>query len=107
MKLEFRKSCLKGIKKNVAINNYVLAERTKNKGYMDDNDLNLDDLKSAILALTPNDCCDGPESDRDGYAGYVFEFKSNSIEERITYLKIRYNPPDEVVCISFHEDEKL
>jgi hypothetical protein len=21
------------------------------------------------------------------------------------YIKIRYNPPDEVVCISFHEDQ--
>lgn len=107
MKFEFRKTCLKEIKKNVAKNNYTLAKRSKNKKYMDDNDLTLDDLRDAILSLTPKNCFDGPSSDRNGSKGYVFEFKTNSLEGKITYLKIKYNPPDEVVCISFHEDEKL
>lgn len=64
-----------------------------------------DDINEIIFDLTEEDWVKGPEEDRDGYPGYVYVFKSNILEDVITYIKIRYNPPDEVVCISFHEDE--
>ena len=47
----------------------------------------------------------GPEEDRDNYKGYILEFKSSYLDDMLTYIKVRYNPPDEVVIISFHEDE--
>lgn len=72
---------------------------------MRENFLNDDDLKEMVLDLSPNECVGGPEADRDGYAGQVLKFKSLYLDKKIIYIKIRYHPPDEVVVISFHEDE--
>lgn len=105
MKQELRKTFLKNIKKYVLMKNLIVVPRGKNVNFMREYGLNISDLKEMIFDLSPNDCIDGPEPDRDGYEGHVLEFKSNYIDEIITYVKIRYNPPDEVVCISFHEDE--
>jgi len=57
--------------------------------------------------LSPNDCIGGPEEDRGGYEGHVLEFKSQYLSDLIIYIKVRYKPPEEVVVISFHEDEKI
>lgn len=96
---------LKGIKSIVSKNNYTLADRDKNLKFLRDNGLTLDDVKETILSLSPKDKPLGPEGDRDGYPGYVLKFKSNYLTDELIYIKIRYNPPDEVVCISFHQDE--
>lgn len=64
-----------------------------------------DDIKDIIFSLNYKNWVGGPEEDRDGYPGHVYIFKTDAIDDVITYIKIRYNPPDEVVCISFHEDE--
>lgn len=63
------------------------------------------DLSDIILALTPSDCIGGPEPDRGGYEGHILEFKSSFLDGKLIYVKIRYCPPDNVVIISFHEDE--
>ena len=72
---------------------------------MKERGLTVDNVVEAILSLTPNDSPKGPQSDRNGYEGFIYTFKSNYLADEVIYIKIRYNPPDEVVCISFHEDE--
>ena len=73
--------------------------------FLRENGLQLDDVKEVILSLSIKDKAAGPEDDRDGYPGYVFKFKTDYLTDELIYVKIRYNPPDEVVCISFHADE--
>lgn len=102
----FLKSFLKDVKKQTVKGKLTLAERNKNMKFIKDKGFMIpDDIKDIILSLTPKDYVGGPEEDRDGYPGYVYKFKTDCIDEVIIYIKIRYNPPDEVVCISFHEDE--
>lgn len=101
----FLKSYLKDIKRLIASDKYTMTKRNKNISFMREYGLNFDDLKEVILALTPKDCISKCEEDRDGYPGYVYKFKSDYIEDLIIYIKTRYNPPDQVVIISFHEDE--
>lgn len=72
---------------------------------MRENFIQESELKEIILNLSPNDCIEGPEQDRDGYKGYVLTFISKYIDGLSLYIKIRYNPPDEVCIISFHQDE--
>lgn len=105
MKDEFVNSFLKGVKRNVAKGNYTLAGRQKNYDFLTDRGLTLDHIKEAIMRLTDKDRPIGPQEDRDGYPGYIYKFKSKYLTDELIYIKIRYNPPDEVVCISFHEDE--
>lgn len=84
---------------------YELADREKNNNFLRDNGLTLDHVKEAIMRLTDKDNPIGPEEDRHGYPGYVYKFKSRYLTDKSVYIKIRFNPPKEVVCISFHEDE--
>ncbi len=105
MKESIRKSFLKEIKKLVAKNGCIPIPRGKNISFMREHFLDDNDLKEIVLDLIPNDCIDGPEEDRGNYKGYVMEFKSSYLDDILIYIKIRYNPPDEVVIISFHEDE--
>ena len=72
--------------------------------FIEENYLTLGDVKEIVLELTPNKCIAGPEEDREGYEGYILKFKTDYIVEFIIYIKFRYNPPDTVVCLSFHED---
>ena len=99
------RSYLKDIKKHILNNNYIMARRDKNISFMKEYGLDFDDLKEVILDLSPSNCISKCESDRDGKPGFIYKFKSDYIEDLIIYVKTRYNPPDEVVVISFHEDE--
>ena len=103
--ISFIKSYLKSIKKHISNDNFTVANREKNKNFMREYGLDINDLKDVMLSLTPNDCISNCESDYNGYPGMVYKFKSNYIEELIIYIKTRYNPPDEVILISFHEAE--
>lgn len=106
IKEKFINSYLSSIKKNVIIDNYTFAERRKNITFLRENFLVQEDIKEIVLGLSPNDCIKGPEDDHDGYKGYVLVFKSkHNTLGSIIYIKIRYNPPNEVVFISFHGDE--
>ncbi len=105
MEEQFRRSFLKDIKKAVSKKKFDLINRRKNIMFMRDNLLDEDDLIEIILALSPSDCIDGPEPDRDGYEGQILKFKSSYLDDKIIYIKIRCNPPKDVVIISFHEDE--
>lgn len=105
MKENFRKSCLKEIKRLVANNGCIPIPRDKNVSFMRKHFLNHEDLKEMILDLSPRDCIGGPEEDRDGYEGYILEFNSSYLDDMLIYIKVRYSPPDEIVVISFHENE--
>lgn len=98
---------MKSVKINVAKWNFVLADREKNIKFLRDRGLTLEHVREVILGLSDKDKPIGPEEDRDGFPGYVYKFKSEYLTDEIIYIKIRYNPPDEVVCISFHEDEDI
>lgn len=106
IKDEFLKKFLKEIKRNISSGNFTFPKRNKNIKFLRDHGLDIDnDVKDAIMQLSPKDKAQGPEEDRAGYPGYIFKFKSKYLTEEVIYIKIRYNPPDEVVCISFHDDE--
>lgn len=64
----------------------------------------LEHVKEAILQLNDKNYVKGPEDNKNGYPGFVYIFKSNYLTDKVIYIKIRFNPPHEVVCISFHED---
>lgn len=100
-------SFLKDIKKNISLGNFRLVEgRRKNVEFLRKYGLLPEDSKDIILELTCDDYYKGPEEDRDGYEGIIYVFKNSEIiDEATLYIKIRYNPPDEVVCISLHDDE--
>ncbi|MGL6105638.1 hypothetical protein [Romboutsia sp.] len=36
---------------------------------------------------------------------FIYGFELDKEDIINIYIKIRYNPPEELVCISFHEDE--
>jgi hypothetical protein len=105
MKEEFIRTVLKSIKKNVAKNGCRPIPRGKNIDFMRKYFLNDNDLKEIILDLSPKQCISGPEADNNGYDGHIIKFKSNYLDDTLIYIKLRYNPPDELVVISFHEDE--
>lgn len=101
----FLKSYLKDIKKHILNDNYTMARRDKNIAFMKEYGLDFTDLKEVILDLSPSNCISKCEADRDGKPGFIYKFKSDYVEDLIIYIKTRYNPPDEVVVISFYEDE--
>jgi hypothetical protein len=103
----FVNSFLKDIKKKVAQRQYTLADREKNNDFLRERGLSLEHVREAILRLSDKDKPVGPQEDRGGYPGYVYKFKSEYLTDEVIYIKIRYNPPDEVVCISFHQDENI
>ncbi|MDB2068282.1 type II toxin-antitoxin system MqsR family toxin [Clostridium perfringens] len=103
---EILKTLLKKVKELTLKKGVILANRDKNVEFLREYGLTDECVKEAILQLTPRNYRKGPEEDRDGYPGYVYVFKSNYLTEDVIYIKIRYNPPDELVFISFHKDNK-
>ncbi len=63
------------------------------------------DIKEILMDLSPNDWLDGPEADHGGYQGMIFKFRSSYLASSLIYIRIRYNPPSELILISFHEAE--
>lgn len=67
------------------------------------------EIEDTILKLTPSDLYKGPETDRD-YPDeilWVFKRRTASCEDILFYIKLKLRGTDkeEIVCISFHEDE--
>lgn len=84
----------------------IFLERKKNIEFLRKYGLLIEDIKDIILNLTPQDCIEGPENDHNTkYEGQIWKFRNSTYLDVTVYIKIRYNPPEEVVCISFHEDE--
>jgi hypothetical protein len=101
---KFIHALLKDVKSLAAQGKMVIFPRQKTVKFMRDHGFLDDDLKEFIFNLSPDDFNPPAEEDRDGFPGQVYKFKT-FIDNTYVYIKIRYNPPDEVVCISFHEDE--
>lgn len=96
------------IKKLVADNKWTFIPRRKNIEFLRKWGLLVDDVKDIILTLEPSDYIKGPEKDHDkDKEGDVWIFKNQKYLDACIYIKLRYNSPNEVVCISIHEDEPL
>lgn len=85
-----------------------IGGRDKNAKFMEQYGFEIEDIKEIILDLNDSHHIDGPSEDYNpSYDGDVWEFvyrldlDSNAGID--IYIKIRYNPPDELVCISFHD----
>jgi len=97
---------LKDIKKFITKNGLHFLNRDKNTKFLRAYGLLPKDVKKIIMSLKPQDYVGGPEKDHnEKYEGDVWKFKNNTYMDIVIYIKIRYNPPKEVVCISLHEDE--
>lgn len=96
------------IKKCVANGHLAFAPRDKNVEFMREYGLVEEDIKDIILDLEISNYFRGPSKDHNPkYSGDIWEFKYKlELDEYITiYIKVRYNPPEKLVCISFHLDE--
>lgn len=95
---------LKEIKSNINSGNFSIADyRTKNKEFLLEHGFTIKDVKNIILKLSPNQALNKTsEPDEDGYPGYIYKF-NYTYEDIKIHIKIRFNPPDEIVCISFHD----
>ena len=79
---------LNSMKRYVRDNGIILVPRDQNDEFMAERGMTVEDLKGIIFRLSPEDCFDGPEPDRDGrFAGWtVAEFSPEFEGERL-YLK--------------------
>ncbi|WAM32751.1 type II toxin-antitoxin system MqsR family toxin [Caldicellulosiruptor naganoensis] len=94
------------MKKLIVAGKWGFVKREKNIKFLKEWGLLIDDVKDILLDLQPGDYVKGPEQDHlDGKEGDIWIFKNSRYLDVCIYIKLRYNPPEEVVCISFHEDE--
>lgn len=102
---------LEKIKQHIIIRGFeFIGSRDKNARFMREHGFNIDDIKDILLDLNKEHYIGGPEQDHNEILeGDVWKFKYNLELDKdlniLIYIKIRYNPPNELVCISFHEDE--
>ena len=83
-------------------NKFILANRNKNRTFMLEYGLLVDDIKDIILNLEINDYYKGPEKDKAGFEGEIWIF--TPIFQNIKlYIKIRLANNTLVICISIHE----
>lgn len=89
------------------VNNYkldfvpVLKNRQSRRRY----GFTIPDIENELLNLSSNDLYKGPEIDRDYPSEELWIFKK-TICGTMFYIKLKLRTTnDEVVCISFHEDE--
>lgn len=77
------------MKEIVEKNGFILVERKASLEFMADLGVTMDELRNVILSLTPSDCFDGPELDRDSrFAGWtVAEFSPDAFGKTL-YLKM-------------------
>lgn len=102
---------LEKIKKHITTKGFDFAgNREKNANFIEEYGFKIEDIKDILLDLNKDHHIGGPESDHNlKFSGNVWKFRYDlEIDKDFIiniYIKIRYNPPEELVCISFHEDE--
>ena len=102
---------LEKIKKHITTKGFDFAgNREKNANFIEEYGFKIEDIKDILLDLNKEHHIGGPESDHNlKFKGNIWKFKYDlEIDKDFIiniYIKIRYNPPEELVCISFHEDE--
>lgn len=91
------------LKEFVEKNSFILVEREATKQFMASRGMSMNSLTDVILSLSPEDCFDGPEADRDPrYAEKwtVAEFSPDYRGETL-YLKMSIRMDAErVKCLS-------
>jgi hypothetical protein len=92
------------VKREICQKKYQFIQRRKNVDFLKEYGLTLDDMLLVLLDLSPNDYISGPEEDRDTKQGAIWKFKY-TLDEIQIYIKINYNPPNDINIISFHEEE--
>ena len=106
---------MNAMKKHAREKGYKLNKKYyKNERFFNaDNGFVEDMIPDIIEALTIKHYDKGPMADKepDKYEGWVWVYIYDMLHDfdipEVIYIKIRYNPPDEMVIISFHDDEYL
>lgn len=82
---------------------FVLVRTKKNKEFLRENYLSLEDVKNIVKNLSIKDCFSGPEADRDdNYKGWIFKFSPIYNDIKL-YIKIRIESRNKSICLSIHE----
>lgn len=82
---------------------FSIIPRNKNRNFMREYGLKLNDVKNIILGLSVEDYAGGPEEDEGGYAGEVWFFEPRFRGIKL-YVKLRIQDNKLIVCISIHEN---
>lgn len=82
---------------------FSIIPRVKNRNFMREYGLKLNDIKNIILGLSVEDYIKGPEEDEGGYVGEVWFFEPRFRGIKL-YVKLRIQDNKLVVCISMHEN---
>ncbi len=83
-------------------NKFILANRNKNRNFMLEYNLLINDIKDIILNLEVDNYYKGPEEDESGLEGEVWIF-TPIFQNTKLYVKIRLANNALVVCISIHK----
>lgn len=83
-------------------NKFILANRAKNRNFMLEHGLLINDIKNIILNLEVDDYYKGPEEDDVGLEGEIWIF-TPIFQDIKLYIKIRLANNTLIVCISIHE----
>lgn len=83
-------------------NKFVLANREKNRDFMLEYGLLINDIKEIILNLEIDDYYKGPEKDDAGLEGEIWIFTPFFEKDKL-YIKIRLANNILVICISIHK----
>ena len=83
-------------------NKFILANRAKNRNFMLEHGLLINDIKNIILDLEVDDYYKGPEEDDAGLEGEIWIF-TPIFQDIKLYIKIRLANNTLIVCISIHE----
>ena len=83
-------------------NTFIIANRDKNRNFMLEYGLLINDIKNIILDIEIDDYYKGPEKDEAGFDGEVWIFTPNFQDIKL-YVKLRLSNNILVVCISIHE----
>ena len=81
---------------------FILINRDKNRNFLLEYGLLINNIKDIILNLEINDYYKGPEKDEAGFEGEIWVF-TPTFQNIKLYIKIRLNNNTLVVCISIHE----
>ncbi|MGL6108457.1 type II toxin-antitoxin system MqsR family toxin [Romboutsia sp.] len=102
---------LEKIKTHITQKGFDFAgNRDKNANFIEEYGFQIEDIKDILLDLNKDHHIGGPENDHNQRLKgdvwkFIYGFELDKEDIINIYIKIRYNPPEELVCISFHEDE--
>lgn len=90
------------VTKDINGDKFILANRNKNRTFMLEYGLLINDIKGIILNLEVDDYYKGPEKDDAGFEGEIWIF-TPIFQNTKLYIKIRIDNSTLLICISIHE----